>query len=65
MALTDEAILRIKEMITTGRLAPGARLPREADLASQLGLSRNSLREAVRVLSMINILDVRQVTAPT
>jgi GntR family transcriptional regulator, transcriptional repressor for pyruvate dehydrogenase complex len=60
VVLADEAILRIKEMIVTGRLAPGARLPREADLASQLGLSRNSLREAVRALSMINILDVRQ-----
>lgn len=60
MVLADEAILRIKEMIVTGRLAPGARLPREADLATQLGLSRNSLREAVRALSMINILDVRQ-----
>jgi DNA-binding FadR family transcriptional regulator len=60
VALADEAILRIKEMIVTGSLAPGARLPREADLASQLGVSRNSLREAVRALSMINILDVRQ-----
>jgi GntR family transcriptional regulator, transcriptional repressor for pyruvate dehydrogenase complex len=60
VVLADEAILRIKEMIVTGRLAPCARLPREADLASQLGLSRNSLREAVRALSMINILDVRQ-----
>ena len=60
MALADEAILRIKEMIVTGSLASGARLPREADLASQLGVSRNSLREAVSALSMINILDVRQ-----
>lgn len=60
MALTDEAILRIKEMIMSGELAPGDRLPREADLAEKLGLSRNSLREAVRALALINILDVRQ-----
>lgn len=60
MALTDEAILRIKEMILTGQLKPGDRLPREADLAETLGLSRNSLREAVRALALINILDVRQ-----
>ena len=60
MVLADEAILRIKEMILTGRLAPGARLPREADLATQLGVSRNALREAVRALSTINILDVKQ-----
>src|SRR5215212_7516088 len=60
MALTDEAILRIKEMILGGQLKPGDRLPREADLAVTLGLSRNSLREAVRALALINILDVRQ-----
>lgn len=60
MALTDEAILRIKDMIVSGQLKPGDRLPREADLAETLGLSRNSLREAVRALSLINILDVRQ-----
>ncbi len=60
MALTDEAITKIKEMITSGRLRPGEKLPREADLAAELGLSRNSLREAVKALSMINVLDVRQ-----
>ena len=60
MALTDEAILRIKSMIVSGQLKPGQRLPPEAALAEQLGLSRNSLREAVRALSLINILDVRQ-----
>jgi GntR family transcriptional repressor for pyruvate dehydrogenase complex len=60
VALTDEAIDKIKEMITSGRLRPGEKLPREADLAAELGLSRNSLREAVKALSMINVLDVRQ-----
>ena len=60
MALTDEAIGKIKEMITSGELGPGDRLPKEADLAERLGLSRNSLREAVKALSMIRVLDVRQ-----
>ncbi|MDH2427703.1 FadR/GntR family transcriptional regulator [Sphaerisporangium sp. TRM90804] len=60
MAVTDAAIDRIKGMIVSGELAPGARLPKEADLAERLGLSRNSLREAVRALSLINVLDVRQ-----
>ncbi|PKQ27105.1 MAG: GntR family transcriptional regulator [Actinobacteria bacterium HGW-Actinobacteria-4] len=60
MALTDGAILKIKEMILSGELKPGDRLPREADLAETLGLSRNSLREAVKALTLINILDVRQ-----
>src|SRR3954468_13891074 len=47
-------------MIVSGELRPGDRLPKEADLAERLGLSRNSLREAVRALSLIRILDVRQ-----
>jgi GntR family transcriptional repressor for pyruvate dehydrogenase complex len=60
MALTDEAIERIKEMIVSGQLRAGDRLPKEADLAERLGLSRNSLREAVKALSLIRVLDVRQ-----
>ncbi|GAB4051957.1 FadR/GntR family transcriptional regulator [Catellatospora paridis] len=60
MALTDEAIEKIKEMILSGVLRPGDKLPKEADLAERLGLSRNSLREAVRALSLIRVLDVRQ-----
>jgi GntR family transcriptional regulator, transcriptional repressor for pyruvate dehydrogenase complex len=60
VALTDEAIEKIKQMILSGRVRPGEKLPREADLAAELGLSRNSLREAVKALSLINVLDVRQ-----
>ncbi|MEU6808651.1 FCD domain-containing protein [Streptomyces sp. NPDC046831] len=60
MAVTDEAIERIKAMIVSGALRPGDRLPRESELAAQLGLSRNSLREAVRALALIRVLDVRQ-----
>lgn len=60
MAVTDEAIIKIKEMIVSGEFGPGDRLPREPDLAERLGLSRNSLREAVKALSLIHVLDVRQ-----
>lgn len=60
MAVTDEAIEKIKGMIVSGALGPGDRLPKESELAAGLGLSRNSLREAVRALSLIRILDVRQ-----
>ena len=59
MALTDDAIVKIKGMITSGELGPGDRLPKEADLAARLGLSRNSLREAVKALTLVNVLDVR------
>ncbi|WP_245997923.1 FadR/GntR family transcriptional regulator [Nocardia pseudobrasiliensis] len=60
LSVTDDAIAKIKAMIVSGDLRPGSRLPREADLAAELGVSRNSLREAVRALSLVRILDVRQ-----
>lgn len=60
MAVTDEAIEKIRAMIVSGALRPGERLPRENELADTLGLSRNSLREAVRALSLVRVLDVRQ-----
>ena len=59
-SVTDEAIAKIRDMIVSGRWRPGERLPREADLAVQLGLSRSSLREAVRALSLVRVLEVRQ-----
>ncbi|WP_169580630.1 MULTISPECIES: FadR/GntR family transcriptional regulator [Microbacterium] len=60
MAVTDEAILKIREMITSGDLAPGDRLPPEKELSERLGLSRSSLREAVKALEVIRVLDVRR-----
>ena len=58
--VTQDAIEKMRELIATGAWAAGTRLPREADLAAQLGLSRNSLREAVRALSLARVLEVRQ-----
>jgi GntR family transcriptional repressor for pyruvate dehydrogenase complex len=60
MALTDEAIEHIRRLIRSGELPPGARLPPEPELAAQLGLSRNSMREAVKALELVRVLDVRQ-----
>ena len=60
MAVTDEAIEQIKAMIATGALKPGDRLPPEKELSTSLGLSRNSLREAVKALTVVGVLDVRR-----
>jgi GntR family transcriptional regulator, transcriptional repressor for pyruvate dehydrogenase complex len=59
-SVTEDAIDRIRDQIAYGQWGPGTRLPREADLAKQLGLSRNSLREAVRALALARVLEVRQ-----
>ena len=60
MSVTTQAIESIRAMIVDGRLEPGDRLPPEQELAEQLGLSRGSLREAVRALAQIKVLDVRR-----
>ncbi len=59
-SVTDEAISRIRHMILTAELSPGDRLPPEAELAAHLGLSRTSLREAVRALTFLGVIDTRQ-----
>jgi GntR family transcriptional repressor for pyruvate dehydrogenase complex len=60
MSLTDKAMTRIRELITSGELSPGSRLPPEAQLAAELGVGRNILREAVRALVAARVLEVRR-----
>ena len=56
-ARTHEIVLqRIEEDLVAGRLALGQRLPGERILAEQLGVSRPSVREAIRVLEAMGIL---------
>lgn len=57
---TDVVIQSVKDMITSGRLAPGSRLPIEKELAASLGVSRGTLREGVRALAMMGVLETRQ-----
>lgn len=60
VSLTQSAIDEIKGMIMRGELRPGDRLPKESELAARLGLSRGSLREAVRGLTLVRVLEARQ-----
>jgi DNA-binding FadR family transcriptional regulator len=57
---SDHVIDHVKRMIATGELKAGDRLPIEKDLAAQLGVSRGSLREAVRSLATLGVLETRQ-----
>jgi GntR family transcriptional repressor for pyruvate dehydrogenase complex len=54
-----QAAEAIKSLILAGDLQPGDALPSERDLAAMLGISRPSLREAIRVLSAMNVLEPR------
>ena len=52
----EEICERIREQLALGLLKPGDKLPPERDLAQQLGVSRNVLREALRSLEMAGVL---------
>jgi GntR family transcriptional regulator, transcriptional repressor for pyruvate dehydrogenase complex len=57
---TEAGIRALRKLIIDGELKPGSRLPAEPELASQLGLSRGTLRAAVRALVTARVLDVRR-----
>ena len=60
MSLSDKAIVVIKDLIRSGELPPGSKLPPEAQLSAQLGLSRNLTREAVKALVLARVLEIRR-----
>ncbi|MDE2363618.1 MAG: FadR family transcriptional regulator [Hyphomicrobiales bacterium] len=56
----EEICDRIREQLAIGALKPGDKLPPERDLAGQLGVSRNVLREALRSLEMAGVLRLQK-----
>ena len=56
---TDQAIAKIKELISSGEFTAGSRLPTERALTQRFGVSRSSLREATRALALIGVLESR------
>ena len=56
----EEVVARLRDMIQSGELASGDRLPPERDLAKLLGVSRPTLRAGIRSLTAVGILQSRQ-----
>ena len=56
----EEVADRIRRLIAEGRLKAGDRLPPERELAERFGVSRTSVRDAIRALEMIGLLEPRQ-----
>lgn len=57
---TEEVIFQLREMIHRGELRPGDRLPPERDLAKLLGVSRPTLRDGIRSLAAVGVLQPRR-----
>lgn len=58
--ISEEIVEQIKGLIAKGELKPGDRIPSERELASMMGVSRPSVREAIMVLEATGFLDSRQ-----
>jgi GntR family transcriptional repressor for pyruvate dehydrogenase complex len=58
--ISEEIVNQIKQLISRGELKPGDRIPSERELATMLGVSRPSVREAIMVLEAMGFLDSRQ-----
>lgn len=56
----ETVIGKIKELILTGQIKPGDRLPNELELSESLGASRGSVREALKILDAFGIIDIRR-----
>src|SRR5512138_762246 len=48
--LTDQTVLAIQDAIKQGKFPPGSQLPPEMELLQMMGISRTTLREALRIL---------------
>ncbi|WP_019885213.1 FadR/GntR family transcriptional regulator [Streptomyces purpureus] len=59
-ALSDQVIAELRNQITSGEWPVGSRIPTEPELVEQLGVARNTVREAVRALAHNGLLDIRQ-----
>lgn len=59
-SLVDTAVDQLKQQVTGGEWAVGTRIPSESELTAILGVSRPSVREAVRSLVQLGLLDTRQ-----
>lgn len=56
----EQVIEQIKEMIVSGKLKRGDRLPPERELVEHLQVSRTSIREAIRALQIIGLVECKQ-----
>jgi DNA-binding FadR family transcriptional regulator len=57
--ISQEIVTQVSELIRAGQLRPGDRLPPERDLAQHFGVSRVTVRDALRVLEVRGLVEIR------
>ncbi len=60
--MPQQIVSRLLDLIQQRHLGPGDRLPAERELAASMGVSRSSLREALRALTVLGVTDMRHGT---
>ena len=58
-AVPQQIVTRLLDLIQQRHLGPGDRLPAERELAASMGVSRSSLREALRALTVLGVTEMR------
>lgn len=59
-SLAQNVSEQLAEQITSGKYSPGDKLPTEPELMKNFGVGRSSVREAIRILSNMGLINVRQ-----
>jgi DNA-binding FadR family transcriptional regulator len=60
LSLVEQVVSQIESLIETGQWPVGMRIPAEPELVATLGVSRNTLREAIRALAHAGLLAAKQ-----
>jgi GntR family transcriptional repressor for pyruvate dehydrogenase complex len=56
---SDDVVVQVKDAIIAGRLKSGERLPNERELCRVFGVSRSTLREGLRTLEALGVIEIR------
>jgi GntR family transcriptional repressor for pyruvate dehydrogenase complex len=59
-SVVSDVVSQLLNFLVSNRIGPGEKLPSERALSEKLGLGRSSVREAVKSLHLLGLLDVRQ-----
>ena len=60
VSVVNNVVNQISSLILERRFLSGERIPTETELGEQLGVSRNSIREAIKILNAVGILEVKR-----